>query len=204
MSLIANAKRPASAGVTVVSFRSLLQSAVEVAVFVSLLAAAAQVRVPMPGTPVPMTLQLLAVLAVGLSLPWRSALAVVGAYLGLSAAGLPVLAPGSTGVLGPTGGYLLGFVPAVVVCGGLAGPTASIGRRLMAAILAAACVLAVGAVGLTVWSGGAWQTAIRLGVWPFAVKAIVEAIAAALLCEVLPWRRWRLHGHGGISAHGLN
>lgn len=204
MSLMSRVISPASTNATTPWFRSLARQAVEVVMFAALIAAAAQVRVPLPGTPVPMTLQLLAVLAVGFWLPWRNALAVVGLYLGFGAAGLPVLAPGSAGLAGPTGGYLLGFVPATVLCSVLAARSAGRWRRLVAATLGAACVLASGGVGLTLWNGGAWVDAIRLGVVPFAVKAVVEALAAALLGEVLPWRRWRLHGAGRSVGCGSN
>lgn len=204
MRLMSGLDKPASPDAVAASSPGLARRAGEVAAFALLIAAAAQVRVPVPGTPVPMTLQLLAVLAVGLWLPWRNALAVVGLYLGLGAAGLPVWAPGSTGLFGPTGGYLLGFVPAVLICSLMTGVSAGRWRRLVAAMVGATCVLAVGAFGLAVWSGSAWRDAILLGVAPFAAKALVEAIAAALLSEALPWRRWRQCGLGGNAGRELN
>src|SRR5438128_12621828 len=78
-----------------------------------LVAAAAQVAIPLPGTPVPMTLQPLAVLLVGGLLGrWLGAASLLF-YLALGAAGLPVFTPvglpGFARLIGPTGGYLLAY-----------------------------------------------------------------------------------------------
>src|SRR5256714_6840098 len=76
-------------------------------------AAAAQVSVPLPGTPVPLTLQPLAVLVVGGLLGAPLGAASLLLYLALGAAGLPVFTPfgvpGLGRLLGPTGGYLLAY-----------------------------------------------------------------------------------------------
>ncbi|PYP08151.1 MAG: biotin transporter BioY, partial [Gemmatimonadetes bacterium] len=79
----------------------------------ALVAAAAQVAIPLPGTPVPMTLQPLAVLLVGGLLGrWLGASSLL-LYLALGAAGLPVFTPvglpGVARLFGPTGGYLLAY-----------------------------------------------------------------------------------------------
>src|SRR5438093_10175057 len=88
-------------------------------------AAAAQVAVPLPGPPVPMTLQPLAVLLVGGLLgPALGATSMV-LYLALGAAGLPVFTPhglpGLARLVGPTGGYLLAYPVAASAVGKLAG-----------------------------------------------------------------------------------
>ena len=80
----------------------------------ALVAAAAQIAVPLPGTPVPMTLQPLAVLLVGGLLGARLGAASMVLYLALGTAGLPVFTPtvplvGIARLLGPTGGYLLAY-----------------------------------------------------------------------------------------------
>ncbi len=74
------------------------------------IALAAQVQVPM--IPVPMTLQTLAILIVGLSYGARMGALTVAAYLAEGAMGLPVFANGGNGLAfaGPTAGFLLGFV----------------------------------------------------------------------------------------------
>src|SRR3989454_295552 len=92
-----------------------------------LVAAAAQVAVPLPGTPVPMTLQPLAVLLVGGLLGARLGATSMVLYLALGIAGLPVFTPtvpllGIARLLGPTGGYLLAYPVAAWVVGWLVTP----------------------------------------------------------------------------------
>src|SRR5882762_10740738 len=87
-------------------------------------AAAAQVSLPLPGTPVPMTLQPLAVLLVGGLLGARLGAMSMVLYLALGIAGLPVFTPtvpllGIARLLGPTGGYLLAYPVAAFAVGAL-------------------------------------------------------------------------------------
>ena len=108
-------------------------------------AGAAHVAFPLPFTPVPFTLQPLAVLGVGLALgPVDGALAML-AYLAEGAAGLPVFSPTGVGglaqLLGPTGGYLMAYPVVAFLCGGI---TRRLGRELPAFLAAAiACTIAV-------------------------------------------------------------
>lgn len=94
-----------------------------VAGFSLVIALTAQIAIPLPFTPVPVTLQTLAVLLAGCLLgSGRGALAVV-AYIAEGSAGLPVFSGGTGGiihVLGPTGGYLVGFLAAAYLVGLLA------------------------------------------------------------------------------------
>src|SRR5216117_1099638 len=92
-----------------------------------LVAAAAQVALPLPGTPVPFTLQPLAVLLVGGLLGARFGALSLILYLAMGAAGLPVFTPtvplfGIARLLGPTGGYLLAYPVAAWVTGWLNQP----------------------------------------------------------------------------------
>src|SRR5216110_2407175 len=92
-----------------------------------LVAAAAQVALPLPGTPVPMTLQPMAVLLVGGLLGARFGALSMILYLAMGAAGLPVFTPtvplfGIARLLGPTGGYLLEYPVAAWVTGWLNQP----------------------------------------------------------------------------------
>src|SRR6266581_3428914 len=102
-----------------------LRRALAVALCTALVAAAAQVAVPLPGTPVPMTLQPLAVLLVGGMLGPGLGAASLILYLVLGALGLPVFtpygAPGIARLVGPTGGYLLAYPVAAFAVGNLAG-----------------------------------------------------------------------------------
>jgi biotin transport system substrate-specific component len=81
------------------------------------LAIASQIAVPLPFSPVPLTLQSLAVLLIGALLgPWRGA-AAVAIWLLLAALGLPLLAQGGSGLGGPTTGYLLAMPAAAALAG---------------------------------------------------------------------------------------
>lgn len=78
---------------------------------------AAAGEIPIPGTPVPITLQTFVVMLAGLMLPWRQAGAAVATYLAAGAVGLPVFAGGTStlALVGPSAGFLFGFLPGVVV-----------------------------------------------------------------------------------------
>src|SRR3989338_3067524 len=100
--------------------KSKLRGMVFAALFAAFTAAVAWFRIPLPFTPVPITLQTLAVLLSGAMLgPYYGALSMI-IYLALGAIGLPVFAGGSSGIgalLGPTGGYLLSYPIAAFVIG---------------------------------------------------------------------------------------
>lgn len=153
-----------------------------------LVALGAQVRIPVPWSDVPMTLQALAVLLTGFLLPPRSAVAATVLYLLCGAAGLPVFIAGSTGLAGPTGGYLVGFVVAawlVSVLKGTREPT--FGRLLVAGFIGTFAILALGMAwrmilaGLWGSFGGDVGLAAMTGLMPFLPKAVVELFLAATL-----------------------
>ncbi len=92
------------------------------ALFTALIAVLAQISIPF--YPVPFTMQVFGVLLAGILLGSRAGLLSLLTYLILGAAGLPVFAMGRAGlqvILGPTGGYLLGFIPGVYCLGRLTG-----------------------------------------------------------------------------------
>ena len=151
---------------------------------------AAQVRVPVPFTDVPMTLQTLAVLFVGFTLPAPSAVAAMLLYLGCGAAGLPMFSPGSGGIMGPTGGYLIGFAAAAWTISMLkGGPKAHVIRLVMAGAIGLGVVFAFGVGGRMLWFGGDFSFALATGFVPFAAKAVVEVLLAAVCVSSL--RGWR-------------
>jgi biotin transport system substrate-specific component len=151
-----------------------------------LLVIAAQVRIPVPGTDVPMTLQALGVLVVALALPRGSAISALTAYFVGVAAGVPFFAPGSAGVLGPTGGYIVGFLVGGALTVGLRGRSgATWGRLVLAAGAGMAVVLLLGMTWRLAWFGGSSALAWSTGGLPFLGKALVEVLLAATLGQRL-------------------
>ena len=147
-----------------------------------LVSVAAQVRIPLPNTDVPMTLQSLAVLLTGLVLSPSRAVGALVLYLTCGTLGLGVFAGGSAGLVGPTGGYLVGFVVAVWVVSVLKGSGDARVLRMVAASAGGMLVLfAVGVGWRIVWLSGDIRLAILTGLVPFAVKASVQVLLAPTL-----------------------
>ena len=160
----------------------LLHKAVVVGLGVALLALASKVQVPF--WPVPMTLQVLAVLMIGATAGARLGGATVLAWLGLGALGAPVFATGAglAYMMGPTGGYLAGFLAAALVVGYLADK--GHGRTIVSALLMLlAGVVIIYALGLG-WLGsliGA-EKAIAAGLMPFIPAEVLKvALGTAIL-----------------------
>lgn len=150
------------------------------------IALCAQVAIPLPFSPVPITGQTLAVLAVGVLLGSRRGGLSVLTYLIEGALGLPVFAPdgqiGLARLVGPTGGYLVGFVIAAYAAGWLAerGWDRKVITALLAMLLGNAIIYAC---GLT-WLGGfvGIEKALPLGLYPFIVGDLIKlALASASL-----------------------
>jgi biotin transport system substrate-specific component len=131
-----------------------------------------------PGSPVPITMQSLVVLAIGITAGPRLGTAAVLAYLAEGAAGLPVFAHMSGTLVhltGPTGGYLLAFLPAVWVTGHLA--RTDWGQRtsglFLNYLLGHGIILALGAAYLATFTG--IGRAVALGVVPFLIGSVVKS-----------------------------
>jgi biotin transport system substrate-specific component len=164
--------------------------------FAAALALASQVAIPVPGTPVPITLQPLVVVLAGLVLgPGAGAVSMV-AYLAAGAAGLPVFAPigapGMARLIGPTGGYLLAYPAAAAVAGLLGGRVdtrfmAGLTKRVFAASAGILVIYSGGVAQLAVLTGGL-ERALALGVPPFVAFDAVKAIVAAVLATALTAR----------------
>ncbi len=153
----------------------------------ALVALAAQVAVPIPGTPVPVTLQPLAVLIVGGLLGPALGASSLVLYLLLGAAGLPVFTPfglpGVARLIGPTGGYLLAYPLAAAIVGRLA--TAEPGRtsgagRLSIAALAGLIVIHLGGLAQLVLLTGSGAAALQLGTLPFLLSDLGKLAIAVL------------------------
>src|SRR6185312_15281357 len=143
-------------------------------------------KISIPLQPVPITLQTLAVLFIGMAYGWRLGFATVLLYLGEGAIGLPVFAEGLGGLpilLGPTGGYLVGWLPAVIVSGFLVerGWGRSWIGALLAALLGTIVIYSVVLPVLAQFTGT--NAAITLGLKPFLIG---DSLKIILLAFVIP------------------
>ena len=163
----------------------LLRSVILVALGTALLTLSAKVNLPLPY--VPMTLQTLVVLMIGAAYGWRLGGMTVMAYLAEGAMGLPVFAGPAGGIaplIGPTAGYLFGFVAAALVTGWLSerGWDRSVSRLFVAMALGHVLILAAGfgwlAFGMKLGVEKAWL----VGVAPFIAASLIKnALGAALV-----------------------
>ncbi|UCH36143.1 MAG: biotin transporter BioY [Armatimonadota bacterium] len=145
-------------------------------------------RIAIPLWPVPVTLQVFFVLLCGAALGRKWAAAAQAQYLAAGLCGLPVFAGGGAGpaaLLGPTGGYLVGFVAAAYVTGWLTEVLASRrAGRCVATLAGAAVIWLCGWAWLAVWAlagseAAPLRAAFAWGVAPFVALDAVKAVAAA-------------------------
>jgi biotin transport system substrate-specific component len=198
-----------------------LRKTIGVVLGAAFVALAAQVSVPLPGTPVPMTLQPLAVLLVGGLLGARLGAASMVLYLALGIAGLPVFTPtvpllGIARLLGPTGGYLLAYPVAAFAVGWLTDPGRKPGEkphlapgsvnpglspgvseanwlRVGLGVLAGLVLIHVGGLAQLLILTGDLSGAARLGTLPFLLGDLGKvAVAVAVLTKLTPTVRARL------------
>jgi biotin transport system substrate-specific component len=172
----------------------------------ALTAAAAQISVPLPFTPVPFTLQPMVVLIGGAALGSRLGMTSQILYLLIGIAGLPVFAAspvlpqGFGRLLGPTGGYLLSYPIAAWLAGALA--ERGFDRRYLTSVIAMCAGLAVifaGGVGWLAWfarpAGRGLSVALQAGFYPFVPADLIKVcIAAAVMPGV-----WKLIGNARQS-----
>jgi len=155
-------------------------------------ALAAQVSIPLPFTPVPLTLQTFAVLAGAGALGAERAVIAQVLYISLAVAGVPVLAGGASGhevVVGATGGYLIGFVLASYVVGRISsnGASTKSGKTALAFLAGSVLIYALGAPWLAFTTGNTITWAVVNGVVPFLVGDLIKAVAAGAVLP-LAWK----------------
>lgn len=155
--------------------------------FAGALALASQIAIPIPGTPVPFTLQPLIVVLAGMMLGPTLGAASMALYLLAGAVGLPVFAPvGAPGLarfLGPTGGYLIAFPAAAYVAGFVALRKPTLVGRWIAAVLGMVVIFVGGIAQLTILTGSIGR-ALALGITPFAVLDILKGFVAAVIARL--------------------
>ncbi|MEO8562678.1 MAG: biotin transporter BioY [bacterium] len=166
----------------VLARRSSRSRALGILVTVAALALASQLAIPLPNTPVPLTLQPFVVVLAGLLLgPIDAAVAMV-AYLIAGAAGLPVFTPmgppGIARLLSATGGYLLAYPLAAAVAGWVGAGRDRFAARALAAVAGMATLYAGGLAQLYVITGSIGTAAV-MGALPFVGADLVKSIVAA-------------------------
>lgn len=168
---------------------SLLWQAVLIVAGSALIALGAQVALPLPFSPVPVTGQTFAVLLVAASLG-RLGVASVVLYLVEGAVGLPVFAGGAFGVarlVGPTGGYLAGFVVAALVLAWCVdhGLDRRFRTALLAMLAAEIAIYACGVLWLSRFPLGV--SPLQAGLYPFIPGDLLKLVAAGLALPAA-WR----------------
>lgn len=151
---------------------------------------AAQIAVPVPGSPVPVTGQTLAVLLVGTALGAGRGFLSLALYALAGIAGVPWFADGTSGAAAPSFGYILGMILASTVVGALArrGADRTVLRTAGAMLLGEAIIYAVGVPYLALATGMSATAAIAAGLTPFLIG---DALKAALAMGALP-TTWKL------------
>ncbi|RXS88072.1 biotin transporter BioY [Streptomyces sp. TM32] len=156
---------------------------------------AAQIAVPVPGSPVPVTGQTFAALLVGASLGTRRGLLSLALYALAGMAGMPWFAGGASGAGGATFGYVMGMLLAAGLVGALArrGGDRSVLRTAATMAAGTAVIYAVGVPYLALSTGMPFGQAVAVGLVPFLIG---DALKAALAMGALP-TAWKLSPHCG-------
>ncbi|WP_245742885.1 biotin transporter BioY [Desulfobacula phenolica] len=155
--------------------------------FVAFIAIGAFIAIPIG--PVPIVLQNMFVLLAAIILGPVWAVACVAIYLLIGLAGLPVFAGGTSGIgklFGPTGGYLLGYLPAVFVTAGI---SKALGKRMSADMIAmvtgSLIVYGAGVFWLKIATAMTLEKAVAVGMFPFLIGDVLKIIAAAFIAKSL-------------------
>ena len=151
----------------------------------ALVGVAAQVSVPLPGTPVPFTGQTFAVLLVGAVLGWQQAAGSMLVYLVAGGFGVPWFTRGGSGFGAPTLGYVVGFVVAATVVGWLAGRGAdrTVTGTVATMVVGTALIYTVGVPWLAHDLHLGFAQAWHVGARPFFV---IDGLKVALAAGLLP------------------
>lgn len=160
------------------SSRAFALRAVAVCAVAVLTAVAAQVRIPLPFSPVPITLQTLVVILAGMTLGARSGALSQVLYVALGVIGLPMFAGGAGALAGPTGGYIVGFILAAAIAGAMArrrDDTMGLALAFAAGMIA---IYTCGTLWLSALTHQPLATALALGVLPFLAGDALKLVAA--------------------------
>lgn len=164
-----------------------LRMTVYTSLFVALIAIGAFIAIPIG--PVPIVLQNMFVLLAAIILGPIWGITCIAIYLLIGLVGLPVFAGGTSGIgklFGPTGGYLLGYLPAVFVTAGI---SKGLGKKMSSDIIAmmvgSLIVYAAGVPWLKVVTAMSFEKALAVGMYPFLIGDILKIIAAAFIAKAI-------------------
>lgn len=155
----------------------------------AVIAVCARLVLPLPFTPVPLTLANFGVLLVGLTLGSKRGFAAAALYLGWGAMGLPVFATSGPGgiaqLLGPTAGYLWAYPVVAFIAGLIAERGArSFTRNLIGGSIGELVLFAGGISWLAILTHS-WQHAAAFGLYPFIAAEVMKVMLAAALARRL-------------------
>lgn len=171
---------------------SALSNAVLVVSGVLGLAALAQIAIPVPGSPVPVTGQTLGVLILGTTYGSTLGFTTFAIYLLAGVAGAPVFANGAHGldrIVGATGGYLIGMLVATLILGQLA--RFRLDQKFLTALpsmlIGTVITFAFGLVWLQQFTGQSWSWTISAGLTPFLIGEVLKIAIAGTSLPII-WR----------------
>ncbi|MBT3176064.1 MAG: biotin transporter BioY [Desulfobacula sp.] len=164
-----------------------LKMIVYTSLFVALIAIGAFFVIPIG--PVPIVLQNMFILLAAIILGPLWGIACVAIYLLIGFSGLPVFSGGTSGIgrlFGPTGGYLLGYLPCVFVTAVI---SKNLGKKLHSDIIAMVAgsliIYAAGVPWLKAVTGMTFEKALVIGMYPFLIGDMLKIIAAAFIAKAL-------------------
>ena len=157
-------------------------------VFAIIMGFSALVRIPVPGSPVPVTLQTFALFAGCAILGRGYSLQMIFWYLILGFIGAPFFSGGSgfNYIFGATGGYLVGFVFAALIIGNFGNKSSRLSVSIMAYILAFASIYMFGTLQLKLVTGAEWTKVFEMGLYPFVLFDALKALAAWFIVRRSP------------------
>ncbi len=166
---------------------------VVMAMLVAVCAVCAQIAIPMPLNLVPFTMQTLAIMVIAMMLPPQWAVATILTYVAAGSVGLPVFAQAKAGIgalLGPTGGFLWGFLPGVLLISWLAGKNKfTWGRGIIAALVGMVIIYAIGVWQLSLVAGLSWKQAFVTGALPFLPMEVIKIVLAVKIAMLARKRK---------------
>lgn len=166
-----------------------IQTLTKIAVCITLLIVSSYIVIPLPFSPVVITAQTLVVNVIALVLPPKQAFSAMGVYLFAGLIGLPVFSGGVSGpskFLGPTGGFLIGFLAAVVVISLLKGKQSSFWRYLLVTVCVGLPIIDLfGVLLMCIVHQMTIPAALMAAVVPFLPGDILKAVVACLLAVAL-------------------